>query len=131
MSALAPELFNSLESPESPEGLDSLEGLQGMGIGLKFPLDNDYPILVKKDESTGQDQVLVTYSQDRWDFSSVSGTIKNFYFYRVSNSAKGNISAPGWKAFKMVMAYLWINRGTRSRLRLTVTTTSSFVPFSS
>ncbi|WP_339435149.1 hypothetical protein [Pseudomonas orientalis] len=114
MSALDPELFNSLESPESPEsseGLESLEGLQGMGTGLKFPLDNDYPILVKKDESTGQDQVLVTYSQDRWDFSSVSGTIKNFYFYRVSNSAKGNISASGWKAFKMVMAYLWINRG--------------------
>ncbi|MEX3774584.1 hypothetical protein [Pseudomonas sp. MYb118] len=64
MSALDPELFDSLESPESSEGLESLEVLQGMGTGLKFPLDNDYPILVKKDESTGQDQVLVTYSQD-------------------------------------------------------------------
>lgn len=76
MSALDPELFNSLESPESSEGLESLEGLQGMGAGLKFPLENDYPILVKKDEPTAQGQVLVTYSQDRWDFSSVSGTIK-------------------------------------------------------
>lgn len=68
MSALDSEFFDSLESPESPEGLESLEVLQGMGTGLKFPLDNDYPILVKKDLSTGQDQVLVTYSQDRWYF---------------------------------------------------------------
>lgn len=119
MSALDLELFNeesletreTLETLEKLEAPETLEALQGIDIGPKFPLDDDYPILVKKDESTGLDQVLVTYSQNRWDFSSVSGTIKNFYFYRVSNSAKGDISAAGWKAFKMVMAYLWINRG--------------------
>jgi len=31
MSALDPELFNSLERPESSEGLESLEALQGDG----------------------------------------------------------------------------------------------------
>lgn len=77
---------------------------------LSFPLADDYPLLVQHDEDGSVKNVLVTYGQDRWDFSSVALQIKNFYFIKVSNLAKGDISLGNWDAFKRAMAYLWITR---------------------
>ncbi len=93
--------------------LDELEVLLGLESPVTFPLPDDYPILVEKYKNGKVKNVLVTYGQGKWDFSSVAGGIHNLYFYKVSNLAKGHISAEGWKAFKMVMAYLWIKVGEK------------------
>lgn len=91
--------------------LGELDVLLDLDSSLIFPLPYDYPILVKKDENGDAKEVLVTYGQNRWDFSHVSGEMTNFYFYKHSNGAKRYISLEGWKAFKMIMAYLWIKFG--------------------
>jgi hypothetical protein len=93
------------------QDLDQLEALLGLESSVTFPLSPDFPILVENYNNGSLKKVLVTYGQDKWDFSSVSGGIHNLYFYKVSNLARGHISAECWKAFKMVMAYLWITVG--------------------
>lgn len=77
---------------------------------LSFPLTDDHPLLVQHDKDGTVRNVLVTYGQNQWDFSSVALQIKNFYFFKVSNLAKGEISPGNWDAFKRAMAYLWITR---------------------
>lgn len=93
------------------QDLDDLEALLGLESSVTFPLPADFPILVENNKDGSLKKVLVVYGEGKWDFSSVSGRIHNLYFYKVSNLARGHISVEGWKAFKMVMAYLWISVG--------------------